>query len=585
MLEKRLPPLSWDDVPRRSMSAPLCDRKFASCTISFMRGRNVFCLLLVVALALCWRLCGLTFDSLWLDEGYQSIVDAYGYPLPNFYLQVPAQPFLYKPARPAAPRIMLANFRTLDPLTPPLYQLLLNRWIGWFGDSDSRLRLLSVVISTAGAGATFLFGTLFFGWAAGLLAGLLQALSPFDVYYGQEVRMYALQELAALLSGGTLILLLFGDTAAFSVERGRRKAAGDQPKAAFSSPGARRLILVVIYAVATWALINTHYTGLFLFAYEILLALFVCFVRRSWPTLALIMAGWAGTVLMWLPWFGMFRQAAALRTASFYVARKPTFWWPFYALFYRIPANWVMFLTGKQIVGFAAPLFVSAILCVVSCLLLVMPPSAVPTALRSHLRRLPEQRTARLRFQRACALLLWAIVPATILWLLDVIENHRVLEIARYLMATAPAIFLLAGAGLARLQWRSKILWVVVGTQLFFSAINNVAHATVYHQREPWREMASLVQAEVTQDQLLLVSQYYDIVCLDRYLTQPYRQVGVSSNTTTAELQSLLNTSDRFALVTAQEGDRVVGAVPQDYYIIRQWDVGHSLHLLLYARR
>src|SRR5438270_13667590 len=80
------------------------------CPLPFYNNRvrklNLACFLLVVLAALAWRCTGLTFDSLWLDEGYQSMVDAYGLPPPNL-LTVPAQPFIYRPAAPAPVSEML----------------------------------------------------------------------------------------------------------------------------------------------------------------------------------------------------------------------------------------------------------------------------------------------------------------------------------------------------------------------------------------------------------------------------------------------------------------------------------------------
>jgi uncharacterized membrane protein len=533
-----------------------------------VQKRDLACFLVVVLAALFWRVCGLTFDSLWLDEGYQTVVDAYGRGQPNF-LQVPAQPFLFKPTAPAAPSEMLRNFRSVDPLTPPLYQLLLNRWIVAFGGSDAALRSLSVVFSTAAVGATFVFVNMLLGWRVAFLAGLLQAFSPFDVYYGQEVRMYALEELCAIVSCGALLMYLFGSA------RAKTKPVAWRPP-----PAVARCAWLVLHAVAVWALINSHYTGLFLFAFEIALGCCVAMARGSWKTLGELVAAWVLVGLLWVPWLGLFLQAAHLRTASFYVARKPSLLWPFTALFGRIPANWVVFMSGKQVWGAALPIYATSAVILLLALIILFAPHLV-ARFGLDKTRMDER---RVRIIMVC-ILGWALIPAMLLWFIDVIENHRVIEISRYLVATAPSVFVLAGWALSRLNWRSKLFAGLLGAQLLFSGINNFAHATVNHQREPWREMAALVETAVKPDQLLLVSQYYDIFCLDRYMHRPYRQVGVSSATTTAQLEEILTSTPRFALVTAQEGDRIVAAVPPRYYAVQHWDLGHSLHLWIYALR
>jgi uncharacterized membrane protein len=517
-----------------------------------VQKRDWACFLVVVVAALSWRCVGLTFDSLWLDEGYQTIVDSYGQRLPDFFA-VPAQGFIFSPQalQPASPAQVLQHFREVDPLTPPLYQLLLNRWIAAFGGSDAALRGLSILFSTAATAALFLTARALFGWRSALWAGLLQAFSPFDVYYGQEVRMYSLEELAATLSCGALLVYLW---------RPLRLPA--------------RLALLLLHAVAVWALINSHYTGLFLFAFEIGLGVCVALARRSGVTLLELLGAWALAFLLWVPWLPMFLQAASLRTASFYVARRPSLLWPFTALILRIPANWIVFLSGKQVVTPALPIYGTSFLLLVLGLrqLIARPPISVPAS---------EHRRRRLAL---LSVLAWAVVPALLLWLIDVVENHRVVEISRYLMPTEPAIFLLAGAGIAALGRRSRWLWALVACHFVFCVVNNIGHATVVHQREPWRDMAHLVESTVPAGELVLVSQYYDILCLDRYLSVPLRQVGVSSNTTAAQLTKMLKGSDRFSLVTAQEGDRILKQIPGEFMLVISTDLGHSLHFLRYVR-
>jgi len=123
----------------------------------------------------------------------------------------------------------------------------------------------------------------------------------------------------------------------------------------------------------------------------------------------------------------------------------------------------------------------------------------------------------------------------------------------------------------------------LLACQLIFASVNNIAHATRVHQREPWREMAGLVETTVPPGELLLVSQYYDILCLDRYLNAPQLQVGVGSATTAPQLERILGSRDRFALLTAQEGDRILNVIPPRFHAVFHKDMGHSLHLYIYS--
>ncbi len=118
------------------------------------------------------RLARLTFQPLWWDEGWS----------------------LY---------FATTDIRTLLELTavdihPPLYYLLLHFWIGLFGSSVVSVRLLSVLVGTATVPLLYVTGRRLLGKRGGLIAATLLAISPFHIYYSQEVRMYGLVTLLGL---------------------------------------------------------------------------------------------------------------------------------------------------------------------------------------------------------------------------------------------------------------------------------------------------------------------------------------------------------------------------------------------------
>src|SRR3954447_13368893 len=82
--------------------------------------------------------------------------------------------------------------RTFDPNMSG-YHAVLHLWQGVFGDSVAALRSLSAF---AFAGAVFMLvalGRRLYNERTGLVAGLILAVSPFVVRYGQEMRSYALE--------------------------------------------------------------------------------------------------------------------------------------------------------------------------------------------------------------------------------------------------------------------------------------------------------------------------------------------------------------------------------------------------------
>lgn len=554
-------------------------------------------ILLVLLLAAGLRFAGITFDSLWLDEGYQTLASSIGQPLPDL-TRVGDQPFLFRfgPARPV--HELLANFRQVDPLCPPLYPVLLNRWMALFGQSDLSVRSLSAMVSLLSIGAVYWCARLAFGSRAALLSALLQAVSPFDIHYAQEARMYSLTVLLSTLSCSTFLVLL----------RSTRRSGGTA-------------IALGGYAACTWALINTHYTALFIPLFQGFFAVAYCLMNRRWRLLALLAAGWAAVLVLWLPWLEMFRQAAAVRKGSFYVARSPSWSWPVCSLLIRIPLNWLVFLAGKKVVAYAVPIYLTS-----ASLLALAATAALPGGLKKLAGRHSAPQAAdsptsprrehsqlaispgRLGALEASFIGCWALLPALFVWLTDVIENHRVIEIARYASATAPAIYVLAGAGLAAVlsHWPNAcaagngsherpqglgrnpsssqlcpMALCVLLLHALFALVNN-AYAHVVPQREPWREMAAQVESLCAADDPILVSQYYDIVCLDRYLKQLRIQIGISPAQGGEHIARLVGSRRRFWLLTAQEGEEARKLIPSRYRPTREIHLSHGLHLRLY---
>ena len=73
-------------------------------------------------------------------------------------------------------------------------------WRELFGSGKIALRSLTVLLGSLAVPVMVLLGTRLFGRPAGLVAGLLLALSPFLVHYEQTARSYALVVLLVVLS-------------------------------------------------------------------------------------------------------------------------------------------------------------------------------------------------------------------------------------------------------------------------------------------------------------------------------------------------------------------------------------------------
>lgn len=120
-------------------------------------------------------------------------------------------------------------------VTPPLYYLVLHGWIQLTGgESETLLRLPSVLAGVALVGATYWLGALFGGRRAAVVAGSLATLSPLVLLYAQQVRSYI------------FVMLLVALAAAAAVQGTR--------------DGSRRML--VMAAVCALLAICMHYTAI-----------------------------------------------------------------------------------------------------------------------------------------------------------------------------------------------------------------------------------------------------------------------------------------------------------------------------------
>jgi mannosyltransferase len=83
---------------------------------------------------------------------------------------------------------------------PPGYHILLHYWGALFGYGLIPLRMFSVVTSLLCIPAVYFLGRALMGHKVGVLAAAMMAISPFQIFHGQQARMYPLLTLMVLLT-------------------------------------------------------------------------------------------------------------------------------------------------------------------------------------------------------------------------------------------------------------------------------------------------------------------------------------------------------------------------------------------------
>ncbi len=172
---------------------------------------------------------------------------------------------------------------------PPGYYLLLAGWRELVGQSEFGLRSLSVMIGVLAVAVLIQLAQRLFGPVEAAVAGVLMAAHPFQVYYAQEARMYALLTLLSLAS-----ILLTAAVLTLPVEM---KAGRFKPK--------RVALIIGGYVLVNAAGLYTHYTFPLVIAAETL-AFLIWVMSRSKKGHGI--ATWVGlqvlTLLLFLPWLG-----------------------------------------------------------------------------------------------------------------------------------------------------------------------------------------------------------------------------------------------------------------------------------------
>ncbi len=94
----------------------------------------------------------------------------------------------------------LWRWLSTEELHPPLYFPLMHLWVSLIGDTEFATRFVSAGVSLLAVPLTYRLGATLGDRRLGLIAALLMAVAPFQVWHGQDARNYAMLTTAAALS-------------------------------------------------------------------------------------------------------------------------------------------------------------------------------------------------------------------------------------------------------------------------------------------------------------------------------------------------------------------------------------------------
>ena len=171
------------------------------------QNHTTYVLWFIIVLAALLRLHGIADESVWWDE-FTSVMHLT--PVAEWEASPHYARWNQSVIRETAPGLLAfwKQNRTLDPATMPLYYTLEYFWHKHVGRSIPSLRLLSIIIGMLIVPAVYVLARDLYGKTAGLIAAFCVAVSPIHGQFAQEIRMYGMMTLLAVLSVYTFMHLV-----------------------------------------------------------------------------------------------------------------------------------------------------------------------------------------------------------------------------------------------------------------------------------------------------------------------------------------------------------------------------------------
>lgn len=362
---------------------------------------------------------------------------------------------------------------------PPVYWLLLHGTMQVAGSSEFAVRFPSAVASILTVALVFALARRMFGPRAGLAAAAFMAVNPFQVWYAQTARMYALS--TALAVATTLALW-----AAFRRDKWQYWAA---------------------YMLLTTAHAFEHYVALFVALAQGLWALAVW--RRDRRRLFHFALTCLGVALLCLPWVILVLPAIQ---SYFGNGDSPTLG----AVLIRCLR---VFSLGKTMPPAAALSFAVAFGLLFAFGLV---------------------RAARTEPRGAGLVILWLFVPLVAMWIAS--RREPVFD-ERYVIVATPPFTILVGLGAAglsrRRRWGAIVAGLLVAVCLVGTilSLKNYYVGPAYTRTTGWRELASYLKSHATENDLLVqnypdpslnyyVQGFMPLVVVPKQAGAPPEQIG-----------------------------------------------------------
>jgi mannosyltransferase len=347
---------------------------------------------------------------------------------------------------------------------PPAYFLIMHCWLA-LGHGEFVIRALSGFAGLLGVAAIYLLGTIIVDRKLGVAAALALAISPFHIWYSQEVKMYS------------LIAFLVAMSCYFFLRLIKRGKARDW----------------LGYGLSTLFAIYTHYLTIFVIVAQ--MTYLVLARRRYRPVLNKWLVCMTLVGSLYVPWI-----AAVFLRGGFYgasiswisAARPADLFWTIYDFGFGSTLN------STHALSVAAGVLLASILAYVSVRLLRPGGSS-------------KQR------DRLLFVSIWLFVPLLLVFLISFdwpLPQKRSIYMDRYLILLLPAFLILVCHGTMTILRTRRRLGTLVALGLIIPA--SISTYSIFfdgrYQRDQWRQAIGEISQNAGSHDILLVRPQQKVV-------------------------------------------------------------------------
>jgi len=379
------------------------------------------------------------------------------------------------------PAVVIEDVYRYEPSHPPLHYVIANLSLAVFGVSDFSLRLPSALFGALTIPFLFLVGRRLYNAETGLIAAAFFAFAPYEVYYGQEARMYSLLVFLAVASTWFLVRISYDG-------QGDLRGSG--------------LAVWSGYVATSTVGLYTHFLFVFMLGIHFLLVLERhrrdgVFLRRWFLAM-----GVCFLVFLPLLFARLFNTNPPPSGLGWFSGQ-----WPFSRLIRAVLDNilgfaWVEEIRPYKFLWLLVGLFFVGLLV--------------------------------LRRQRARWLLFWFVVPPAVVLIIDLMLGTHASSVGRYYILASPALYLILAQGIAAIRplmlsrgiAGAVVLYLAIGA--YWTAEGKIHPRIDFKSAGQW-----IAEKSRPEDLLIMVTPFPNRVRamhLAYYTTRPERIIMLRAN-------------------------------------------------------